>query len=703
MPLGASVQPMDFTNHSSPTAPRRDYTRSVHGKSTNDPWFWLREREDPAVLEYLRAENDWTDHSTEHLGDLREHLFDEIKSRVQEEDQSVPVPKGDWEYRVRTGQGLQYPVHVRQRRGLPATEEVLLDENDLATGLDYFAVGDLSVSPNHRLLAYTIDTEGNEEYELTVLNLETREVIDSSIGGLSYGLVWANDSHTLFMVFTDEARRPDRVIRHEVGSDQTLDTTVFTETDERFWVGVGATRSERFIVIASESKMSSEYWLLDADSPNGDLSLVEPRREGHEYRISHQGSRLLILTNDNAVDFRLMEAPVHDAGYTNWKEVIPYREGVRLEDVDVFETFTVVTERRQGIPIMRVLDHEDGSEFEIEMAEPIFEAGPGANAEYSTRTFRYGYTSMVTPPSTYEIDIDTRQQLLLKQQAVLGNTDLSVYRSERSWSTSDDGTKVPISLVWRPSAVTWPAPTVIYGYGAYEIGIPASFSSARLSLLDRGVVFAIAHVRGGGELGRNWYEQGRLEHKQNTFTDFGSCRDHLVNEGWADPQLIVARGGSAGGLLMGVMVNQRPDAFTGVVAEVPFVDNVNTMLDPTIPLTVTEYEEWGNPNDPVTFQMMSAYGPYENVTSANNPALLVTAGLNDPRVQYWEPAKWVAKLRSETTSTRPILLRTEIDSGHGGPSGRYDAWREEAFVLSVILEMLTLATPLSPTGDSRES
>ena len=688
---------MDFTDHSPPTAPRRDHLRLAHGMSTNDPWFWLRHRDDPAVLEYLRAENDWTDRSTEQLGDLREHLFNEIRSRVQEEDQSVPVPKGEWEYRVRTGQGLQYPVHVRQLRGEPTTEEVLLDENDLATGLDYFSVGDLSVSPNHRLLAYTVDTEGNEEYELTVLDLETRDVVDSGIGDLSYGLVWANDSHTLFMVLTDEARRPDRVIRHEVGTDQELDVTVFTEADERFWVGVGVTRSERFIVIGSESKMSSEYWLLDADSPASDLSVIEPRREGHEYRISHQGNRLLILTNDNAVDFRLMEAPVHDAGYTNWEELIPHRAGVRLEDVDVFETFMVVTERRQGIPIMRVLDHEEGSEFEIDMSESIFEAGPGANAEYSTRAFRYGYTSMITPPSTYEINIDTREQLLLKQQAVLGDADLSVYRSERSWSTSDDGTKVPISLVWRPSAVTWPAPTVIYGYGAYEIGIPASFSSARLSLLDRGVVFAVAHVRGGGELGRNWYEQGRLEHKQNTFSDFGSCRDHLVNEGWADPQRIVARGGSAGGLLMGVMVNQRPDAFAGVVAEVPFVDNVNTMLDPTIPLTITEYEEWGNPNDPATFEMMHAYGPYENVKSVDHPALLVTAGLNDPRVQYWEPAKWVAKLRSETTSSRPILLRTEIDSGHGGPSGRYDAWREEAFVLSVILEMLNLAPPLSTT------
>ena len=698
--MGGSVQLMDSVNQSPPIAPRHDHTRSVHGHSTDDPWFWLRQSEDPAVLEYLRAENEWTDHSTRHLKDLQEHIFAEIKSRIKEDDQSVPVPKGVWEYGVRTGEGLQYPIHVRQLRADPTTEEVLLDENHLAKGSDYFALGDLAVSPDHRLIAYTIDDQGNEEYQLTILDLETREVLDTGVTGLSYGLVWANDSQTLFMVLTDDARRPDRVIRHQVGNDPQLDVTVFTEDDERFWLGIGSTRSEQFIVIGSESKRSSEYWLLDADQPKSELSLVEPRREGHEYRINHQGQRLLILTNDNAVDFRLMEAPIDDWGYENWEELIPHREGVRIEDVDTFETFTVVTERREGVPIMRVLDHDTGSDFEIEMAEPVFEAAPGANAEYSTRTFRYGYTSMVTPPSTYEIDIDTRQQVLLKRQAVLGNTDLSMYRSQRSWALSPDGTKVPISLVWRPSAVSWPAPTLLYGYGAYEIGIPASFSSARLSLLDRGVVFAIAHIRGGGELGRSWYEQGRLENKQNTFTDFGSCRDHLVNEGWADPDRIVARGGSAGGLLMGVMVNQRPNAFAGVVAEVPFVDVVNTMLDPTIPLTITEYDEWGNPNDPSTFEMIAAYGPYENIEPTNHPALLVTAGLNDPRVPYWEPAKWVAKLRATTTSTRPILFRTEIDSGHGGPSGRYDAWSEEAFISSFILDTFDLATQLDPGGDS---
>jgi len=690
---------MNSTENKPPLAPQREYVRVVHDKSTEDPWFWLRDREDPSVLEYLRAENEWTDQSTAHLEGLRTDLFKEIKSRIKEDDQSLPVPKGPWEYRVRTGQGLQYPVHVRQRRGAPATEEILLDENELASGEDYFALGDLSVSPDHRVLAYTVDTDGNEEYELTVLDLGSREVLDSGIGGLSYGLVWANDSQTLFMVLTDDARRPDRVIRHRVGTPQEHDATIFHESDEKFWVGVSGTRSERYVVIGSESKISSEYWLLDADSPDGELSIVEPRREGHEYRIFHQGGRLLILTNQDALDFRLMETSVDELGAGDWREVLPHREGVRIEDVDAFESFMVVTERRDGIPVLRVFDHEQDDEFEIEMTEPVFEAGPGTNAEYAARVFRYVYTSMVTPASTYEIDIDTRAQVLLKQQPVLGGTDLSAYRSDRSWSTSVDGTKVPISIVWRPDAVTWPAPTVIYGYGAYELGIPVAFSSARLSLLDRGVVFAIAHVRGGGELGRKWYEQGRLENKQNTFSDFGSCRDHLVKEGWSDQQRIVARGGSAGGLLMGVMVNQRPDAFCGVIAEVPFVDNVNTMLDPTIPLTITEYDEWGNPHDRSTFEVMSAYGPYENISAASHPALLVTAGLNDPRVQYWEPAKWIAKLRVLTTSTRMMLLRTEIDSGHGGPSGRYDAWHEEAFVLSVILEMLGLATPLGSAGD----
>ncbi|MDG2111910.1 MAG: S9 family peptidase [Actinomycetota bacterium] len=676
---------------SPPSPEQRAHTRVVHGTSEDDPWFWLRDRDDPAVLAHLEAENAHTEATTAHLAELRDVLFDEIRSRVQETDQSLPVPKGPWEYRVRTVEGLQYPIHVRRPRGGSDDDEVvLLDENALADGHEYFSLGDLSMSPDHGRLAYTVDTDGDEEYSLTVIDIDTGDVLDESLTELSYGLVWANDNRTLFTVCMDEARRPDRVIRHVVGTDTSTDTEVFREDDERFWVGIGATRSERFVVVGSESKTTSEYWVIDADDPTGTPRVIEPRREGVEYRINHQHDRFLILTNDDAVDFRLMQAPVETPGAQHWKELIPHRPGVRIEDVDTFDSFTVVSERRGAVPVMSVIDVATGESHDIEMPEPVYEASPGSNAEFETETFRYGYTSMVTPPSVFELDRSAGTSNLLKQQPVLGDTDLSLYRTERTWATAPDGEQVPISVVWRPDRVDGPAPCLLYGYGSYEVVIPASFSSARLSLLDRGVVFAIAHVRGGGELGRRWYEQGRLEHKHHTFSDFVACAEHLVAEGRVDPERIVARGGSAGGLLMGVVANERPDLFAGIVAEVPFVDNVNTMLDASIPLTVTEYDEWGDPNQTDAFTWMSAYGPYENVEAADHPALLVTAGLNDPRVQYWEPAKWVAKLRARTTSNEPILLKTELGAGHGGPSGRYDAWHDEAFVLSFVLDVIGL-------------
>ena len=678
--------------HPRPPLPeRRPHTREVHGFSEDDPWFWLRDRDDPAVLAHLEAENEYTEHSTAHLTELRAVVFEEIRSRIQETDQSLPVPKGPWEYRVRTVEGLQYPIHVRRPRGGTDDEEiVLLDENVLAEGHDYFSLGDLTMSPDHRLLAYTVDTDGDEEYSLVVNDIATGELLDDSLDELSYGLVWANDNRTLFAVCMDEARRPNRVIRHVVGTDPSTDVEVFHEDDERFWVGIGATRSERFVVVGSESKTTSEYWVIDADEATSAPRVIEPRREGVEYRINHQHDRFLILTNLDAVDFRLMEAPLETPGAAHWREVLEHRPGIRLEDVDTFSSFTVVSERRGAIPVIRIFDLETGESGDIEMPEPVYEAGPGSNAEFETDRFRYGYTSMVTPPSVFELERSSGQSRLLKQQPVLGDTDLSLYRTDRTWATAPDGKQVPISLVWRPDRVDGPAPCLLYGYGSYEVVIPASFSSARLSLLDRGVVFAIAHVRGGGEMGRRWYEQGRLEHKHHTFEDFIACAEHLVAEGRVDPTRIVARGASAGGLLMGVIVNERPDLFAGVVAEVPFVDNVNTMLDASIPLTVTEYDEWGDPSQDDAFSWMSTYGPYENVAAADHPALLVTAGLNDPRVQYWEPAKWVAKLRATTTSTGPILLKTELGAGHGGPSGRYDAWHDEAFVLSFVLDVMGL-------------
>ncbi len=663
----------------------------MHGTTAEDPWFWLREREDPAVLAHLEAENAHTETALAHLADLREELFDEIRSRVQETDQSLPVPKGPWEYRLRTEEGRQYPIHVRRPRGSSETEEVVLvDENELAEGHDYFALGDLTVSPDHTRLAYTSDTDGDEEYALTVIDISSGELLDESLEALSYGLVWGNDNRTLFTVGMDEARRPDRVMRHVVGDDSDRDVEVFREDDERFWVGIGATRSERFVVIGTESKTSSEYWVIDADEPSSAPRVIEPRRDDVEYRISHQDDRFLILTNLDAVDFRLMEAPVETPGGDNWTEVIPHRPGTRLEDIDAFEAFTVISERRDATPVLRIVDRATGDSRDLDMPEEVYEAGPGSNAEFATTSLRYGYTSMVTPPSTFELDLTTWESTLLKQQPVL-HTALDMYATRREWATAADGTRIPISLLWRPDTVAGPAPCLLYGYGSYEVVIPASFSSARLSLLDRGAIFAIAHVRGGGEMGRRWYEEGRLEHKHHTFSDFVACAEHLIHAGVADPERLVARGASAGGLLMGVVVNERPDLFAGVVAEVPFVDTVNTMLDASIPLTVTEYDEWGDPNQSDAFDWMAAYSPYENVAAAVHPSLLITAGLNDPRVQYWEPAKWAAKLRETTSGDRPILLKTELGAGHGGPSGRYDAWRDEAFVQAFVLDVMGLA------------
>jgi oligopeptidase B len=670
-----------------------------------DPWFWLRDRENPETIAHLEAENDWTESSLGHLSPLRQQLFDEMKKRTLETDQSVPVKKGPWLYQARTTEGLQYAAHLRFPADAPNSEPItVIDENFEAAGHEYFSLGDLTVSKDHRLVAFTTDTEGNEEYRLEVRDIDSGEMLDpgpghDAIDELSYGLVWANDNRTLFYVRMDAARRPHQVVRHELGADPADDVVVFEETDERFWIGVGTTRSEKFIVIGSESKTTSEYWTIDADSPTGAPTVVAPRRDGVEYRISHHDDDFFIVTNLDAVDFRLMRAPVSDPGWDTWTEAIAHRPGTRLEDIDVFKNHLVVSERFDAVPRIRVhsyasdggLDSGEGGAIEIEMPEEVYEAAPGSNPEYDTTLLRFGYTSMVTPGSVFDQDLVTGERTLLKQQPVLGDFDASRYATRREWATAADGTRVPISLVWRKDAIDGPAPCLIYGYGAYEIVMPATFSNFRLSLLDRGVVFAIAHVRGGGELGRPWYDDGHLEHKANTFSDFITCADHLVDSGWTTPNQLVARGGSAGGLLMGTIANERPELFAGIVAEVPFVDNVNTMLDASIPLTVTEYDEWGNPNDKDAFEWMSAYSPYENVAPVDYPAMLVTAGLTDPRVQYWEPAKWVAKIRATGTGSAPTLLRTEMGSGHGGPSGRYDAWHDEAFVVAFILDAMGIS------------
>jgi oligopeptidase B len=692
----------------------------VHdGDERVDPWYWLRDRDDPEVLAYLEAENLFTREALAHLAPLRAELFDEIIGRVQETDTTAPVRRGEFEYFTRTIEGLQYGVHCRRparRAQLPDPlaspgtlpgETVVLDENERASGHDYFSVGDLAISPDQRLAAYSTDVDGSERYDLRfrVIGAESDGRDDDSpveladvVPDVYYGVAWANDNATLFYTRPDDAMRPWQIWRHRVGTPASDDVLVFQEDDDRFYVGVARTRSGRLVVITSASKVTSEVWLVDADAPESAPTLVEAREQGHEYHVEHHvgagGNRLLVLSNaDGAENFALFVTPVASPGRASWRVVLPHRVDTRLDDVDAFARFLVVSERGEAVERLRVLDLDgDGTVVDdhvVGMPEDVYSAWLGANPEYETSTVRYQYSSLVTPASAYDYDPAARTATLVKRQPVLGY-EPERYESRRAWATASDGVRIPISIVYRrdPRAGR-PNPLLLYGYGSYEVSIDPTFSASRVSLLDRGVVFAIAHVRGGGELGRRWYDDGKLLHKTNTFDDFTACADYLVNEGWTTPSRLAARGGSAGGLLMGAVANLRPDLFGAIVAEVPFVDCLTTILDESLPLTITEWEEWGDPvHDPAVYTYMKSYSPYDNVVEQDYPAMLVTGGLNDPRVQYWEPAKWVAKLRATKTDDQLLVLKMEMGAGHSGPSGRYDAWRDESFVLAFLLDRL---------------
>jgi oligopeptidase B len=695
--------------HRAPAAPRRTTILRAHGDERVDDWYWLRDRDDPAVRDYLEAENTYTRDVMERTEVLQHELFEEIKSRVQETDASAPVRKGPFEYFSRTIEGLQYGIHCRRAAGTPGLpdpfakpggapgEEVLLDENVLAEGHDYFALGGFTISPDHTRLAYSVDVTGGERYELRFRDLTTGDDLTDVVPDVYYGLAWANDDRTCFYVRPDDAMRPWQVWRHRLGAPAGDDELVYQEDDERYYASVGRTRTGRYVIISLGSKITSEVRFVDADDPGGALRVVAPRREGVEYDVEHHHSaddddRFFIVTNDDgAENFKLMMAPVDHPARDQWHEIVPHRDDVRLEGVDAFTSYLVLSERAEGLERIVVRRLADGETHAVVMPDPVYSAGVGANPEFDTGTLRFEYTSLVTPVSSYDYDLDARQRTLVKRQPVPGY-DPEAYESHRLWATAPDGARVPISVVHRrglPHDGT--APAVLYGYGSYEISIDPSFSVARVSLLERGVVFAIAHVRGGGELGRRWYEDGKLEHKPNTFTDFIACAEQLTAEGYASRERVAARGGSAGGLLMGVVTNLRPELFRAIVAEVPFVDCLTTILDERLPLTVTEWEEWGNPvADPEIYKVMKSYSPYDNVEAKDYPAMLVTGGLNDPRVQYWEPAKWVAKLRATKTDDHPLLLKTEMGAGHAGPSGRYDAWRDEALVLAFLLDQLTL-------------
>jgi oligopeptidase B len=669
----------------------------LHGDDRVDDWFWLRERDDPEVIEYLTAENAYADAMLARIAPLRDRIFEEIKSRVQETDESAPVPDGAWEYTTRTAEGSQYGVHCRRPRGAGSeAAHILLDENVLAEGHDYFALGGFEVTPDHAVLAYSVDTTGGERYTLRFRDLATGDDLADTVDNVTYGLAWSDDAQHCFYVRPDDAMRPHEIWRHRLGAPATTDVLVHREDDERFFLGVERTRSGHFVLIDASSKLTSEVWFVPTATPEATPRVVAPREHGHEYAVDHQGvsaedGRFLIITNQGgrSRNFELVAAACDDPRRENWQTIVAHRDDVKLDAASAFAGHIVLSERANGLERLRVLAMRPGDEHEIAMPDPVYSVWVGPNAEYATATLRYGYTSLVAPITDIDYDMDARSTVVVKTQPVLGGYDADDYVSARLWAGAADGTRIPISVVHRrDTAIDGSAPALLYGYGSYEHSTEPAFRASRLSLLDRGFVYAIAHVRGGGEMGREWYEAGRLEHKMNTFTDFVACAEHLVGADYTTPARLAARGGSAGGLLMGAVTNLRPDLFKAIVAEVPFVDVVTTMLDASLPLTITEWEEWGDPREPEAYARMKAYSPYDNVHAAGYPALLVTSGINDPRVQYWEPAKWVAKLREHSSSGRPIYLRTEMGAGHGGPSGRYDAWRDEAIVLSFLCDAL---------------
>jgi oligopeptidase B len=670
-----------------PVAKIVPHASTTLGDTRIDNYFWLRDRNDPATIQYLEAENEYTKAEMKHTDALQSKLYSEILGRIQQTDLTVPTKRDDYFYYTRTEEGKQYAIYCRKHLTLDAAEEVLLDGNKMAEGKKYFRVGNFVPSPDHKLLAYSVDYEGDEAYTIHVKDLKTGKLLADEIPNTYYSLEWANDNATFFYTVLDAAKRPFKVYRHTLGVKK--NTLVCHERDERFTVELEKTLSRAYILINIGSSLTSEVRYLKADRPKGKFATLLPRVQETEYDVAHHGDSWFIRTNDGAKTFRLIEAPVKDPSRANWKEVMAARPEATIESVNAFQDELVTEERDRGLIQIRVQNFTTGNTHYVEFTEPVYTASLGANAEYDTKTLRFIYTSLVTPNSVFDYNMDTRTRELKKQQPVLGGYDPSKYESERIYATASDGVKVPISLVYKKGLVqNGKAPMLLYGYGAYGISMDPSFSSDRLSLLDRGFVYAIAHIRGGADLGKPWHEDGRILKKKNTFADFIASAEHLIAQKYTSSDRLAIMGGSAGGLLMGAVTNMRPDLFAVVVAKVPFVDALNTMLDATLPLTVGEYEEWGNPNEQQYYDYIKSYAPYENVGAKQYPTMLITAGLNDPRVSYWEPAKWAAKLRAMKQDGHLLLLKTNMGSGHFGSSGRYEYIKETAFDYAFVLNAL---------------
>jgi oligopeptidase B len=674
-----------------PAAARWPVEREVHGERLVDDYAWLRDKAHAEVAAYLGAENAWTDAVLAPLATFRGQLYDEMFARIKHEDSSVPYPEQGYWYYQRTAAGQQYPMHCRRIGSPDGPEEVLLDLNVMAEGRSYLALGVFAPSDDGRYLAFSTDATGFREYTLQVKDLATGALLAETIPHTG-SVAWAADNRTLFYTIEDTAKRKYRLYRHVLGQDSADDVLVFEETDERFGIGVARGQSGRFVMLYSGSHTTSEIQVLEARVPEGAWRVLAPRVDDQEYDAAHRGDQFFVRVNDTGRNFRMVTAPVDTPGREHWLEWLPHRDEVMLEDFDLFAGHLVLWEREDGVPHAHIINLDTSEAHRLSFDEEVYEAYPGMNHVWETTTLRLEYQSLVTPPSVFDYDMVTRERVLRKQKEVVGGYDPSAYATHRLHALAADGTRIPISLVYRKDRRReGGSPLLLKGYGAYAYPYPIAFSSERLSLLDRGVVVAIAHVRGGGELGRPWHDGGRMQHKMNTFTDFLACADALAEEGWADPGLLAAEGGSAGGLLMGVVVNLRPERWRAVVSHVPFVDVINTMLDPTLPLTVGEYEEWGNPALEPEYRWIRAYCPYTNLRPGPFPAMLIRTALNDSQVMYWEPAKYVAKVRTLQTNDAPVLLETNMGAGHGGASGRYDRLHEQALDHAFLLWQLGLA------------
>ena len=668
-----------------PVAELKDHETGMHGDKRNDEYYWMAdfftEGPDSAkVVDYLNEENEYTDTMMAGTKKFQENLFSEMKGRIKEKDESVPVFNNGYFYYTRSEEGEQYFKYCRKKESLTAPEEVLLDVDAMAKGHPYYSAAGFNISPDNKLLAYGVDTVSRRQYTIHVKNLETGQLLEDVIFPASGDSEWGNDNKTLFYTATNlKTLLSEKIKRHTLGEDVKKDVVVYAEKDKSNYIGVGKTKSDKYIIIGSSATMSSEYLILDADKPLGKFEVFQPRMKDVLYDIDHQNDKFLIVTNKDALNFKLMETPLDKTGVENWKEVIPTRKDVLLVGIDVFKDFLVVTERKNGLLQLRIRNNKTKAEHYVDFGEPAYSANTGSNPEYNSVSLRYNYTSLTTPNSVYDYNMETKAKDLKKQQEVLGGYNPKEYVTERLYAKSKDGLDIPISLVYKKGfEKNGNAPLLLYGYGSYGYSMDAAFSSSRLSLLNRGFAFAMAHVRGGQEMGRQWYEDGKLFKKKNTFDDFIACGEYLVKEKYTSPAHLYAQGGSAGGLLMGAIVNLRPDLWHGIVADVPFVDVVTTMLDESIPLTTNEFDEWGNPKNKASYDYMKSYSPYDNVEKKDYPNMLVTTGLHDSQVQYFEPAKWVARLRTHKTDKNVLLLKTNMEAGHGGASGRFEYLKEVA-------------------------